>query len=195
MYHTWSTSFFNLCTLMIWSLLLQMLIRFYLQSAVDPHSQQQLLQYDINSLFKWSTEWKLYFNQAKCVHIVFKPHTIFHYHLNDIIINQVEVQRDLVLIISGDLTWSHHYKFITAKAYKILGLLCHKFASSHNVSVKLNLYSYCSGMFQAVILFSNMVTLRHCMYWKNNILGDYTSGYKSILISLKLLPLMYFFEL
>ena len=67
---------------------------------VDSYSEQQLLQHDTNSLFDWSTEWKLYFNQDKCVHMVFKPpHTIFHYYLHDIIINQVEVQRDLGLMI------------------------------------------------------------------------------------------------
>ena len=48
---------------------------------VGSYSEQQLLQHDINSLFDWSTKWELYFNQDKCVRMVFKPHTIFHYYL------------------------------------------------------------------------------------------------------------------
>ena len=32
---------------------------------IETYSQQQLLQYDINSPFKWSNERKLYLNQAK----------------------------------------------------------------------------------------------------------------------------------
>ena len=47
--------------------------------------------------------------------MVFKFHTVFHYYLDDTTINQVEVQRDLGLMILGDLTWSYHYKSITTK--------------------------------------------------------------------------------
>ena len=46
---------------------------------VDSFSEQQLLQHDINSLFNLSTEWELYFNQAKCVHMMFKPHKLENY--------------------------------------------------------------------------------------------------------------------
>ena len=39
------------------------------------------------------------FYQAKYIHMIFKFHTVFHYHLDDTIISQVEVQRDLGLMI------------------------------------------------------------------------------------------------
>ena len=87
-----------------------------------------------------------------------KFHTVFYYHLDDTIINQVEVQRDLGLMISGDLTWSCHYKSIATKAYKILGLLHCRFAHFHSVNVKSSLYTTLI-MLTAVILSSDMATL------------------------------------
>ena len=108
---------------------------------VDSYSEQQLLQHDINSLLVWSTEWELYFNQDKCVHMVnlIIP-CIFHYYLEDIIINQVEVQRDLGLM--HDFGWSGH---VIANLSQPRPTECWNFYGAGlpylNVSVKLNLYT------------------------------------------------------
>ena len=74
-------------------------------------------------------------------------------------INQEEVQRDLGLMISGDLTWSCHYKFITAKAYGMLGLLHHRYVPFHTV-ISESVHCPCT-----FIVHSNMAIFfikRHC---------------------------------
>lgn len=63
-------------------------------------------------------------------------------------------------MISVNLSWSYHYQSITAKAYKILGLICRKFANSHNANAKLKLYitlvrsqlTYCSQVWHPYLL-------------------------------------------
>ena len=70
---------------------------------------------------------------------IWSSNLILHFtttYLDDKAINQVEFQRDLGLMISGGSTWLCHYKLIIIKAYKILGLIHCRFASSHNVNVK-----------------------------------------------------------
>ena len=67
---------------------------------------------------------------------------LMQYHLyidgSDIPIKQL--QKDLGVLISSDLTWTSHISYITAKAYKILGLLRWTFGSSHNPMAMKKLY-------------------------------------------------------
>ena len=92
----------------------------------NSYSRQQLLQQDIAKLTAQlhgaSNITCILTMQAKCVHMILKSNTVFHcvhhYTLG------IEVQRDLGLMIPGDLTWSCHYKSISL-AYKIMGLLHH----------------------------------------------------------------------
>ena len=77
------------------------------------------------------------------------------------------------------------------------------YSSYHNVYTKLSLYTslvrsqliYCSQVWRPFqikdITFIERIQRRATKY----ILNDYTSDYKSRLLSLNLLPLMYFFEL
>ena len=90
--------------------------------------------------------------------------------------------KDLGLILSNNLDWTDHYHNITAKAYKVLGLLRCSFKTD-STDAKRKLYKD--------ILLLERVQRRATKCTLN----DYTSSYKSRLTKLNLLLLMYIFEL
>ena len=163
-----------------------------------------LLQLDLENLSDWSQSSGLSFNQNKFVHIHFwKNGTISHdYYINGTKIITQESTKDLGIILLNNLDWSGHYCSITAKAYKILGLLrcCFK---TNSIDAKKKPYIslvrshllYCSLIWRPHkikdILFLERVQRRATKY----ILNDYTSSYKSRLTKLNLLPLMCIYEL
>ena len=100
------------------------------------------------------------------------------------------------------MSWSNHYKTITCKAYKSLGLIKQTF-SFNCVDGKKTLYislvrsklMYCSQLWrpqhiQDIVLLEN-VQRRATKY----IINHYFSSYCTWLIDLSLLPLMYIYKL
>ena len=155
------------------------------------------------NLSDWSKSSDLSFNQNKFVHIHFgKTSTSHDYIINGNKITTKESTKDLGIILSNDLDWSEHYCSITAKAYKILGLIRRCFKTS-SLDAKRKLYIslvrshllYCSQVWRPHkikdILLLERVQRRATKY----ILNDYTSSYKSRLTKLNLFPLMYIYEL
>ena len=163
-----------------------------------------LIQLDLDNLSDWSKLSDLSFNQNKFVHIHFgKTGTTSHdYFINGNKITTQESTKDLGIILSNNLDWSEHYHSITAKAYKILGLLRRCF-KTNSIDAKRKLYIslvrshllYCSQIWRPHkikdILLLERVQRRATKY----ILDDYTFSYKSRLTKLNLLPLMYIYEL
>ena len=106
------------------------------------------------------------------------------------------------MIMSNDLSWSRHCEYIVSKAYRTLGMIRRAFKTS-SIPAKRKLYlslvrsrlSYCSPVWRPQhardVISLERVQRRATKY----ILNDYTSDYKSRLLSLHLLPLMYYFEL
>ena len=162
-------------------------------------SDISLLQQDLNQLSIWSTINCLLFNGSKSVHLHFwKQFGLHQYNINGKTVTTADQHKDLGIIISSNLTFSLHYKTISAKAYKMLGLLRRAF-ETHSTIVKKKLYlslvrsqlTYCSQIWRPFlhkdILFIEKIQRRATKY----ILNDYNSSYKMRLIQLKLLPLMY----
>ena len=48
--------------------------------------------------------------------------------------------KDLGIIISSDLSFNEHYRYITAQAFRVLGLLRRTFSESMNIREKKVLY-------------------------------------------------------
>ena len=99
-----------------------------------------LLQRDLDYLCEWSYTWHLPFNSMKCTILhSFSSSSILtpDYYLNFTSISSSNHHRDLGVIFSTNLSWSHHYAHITSSAYK---LLRHSFSSSNSTSTKLTLY-------------------------------------------------------
>ena len=172
-------------------------------SSLDSHS----LQLDLHRLSLWSQRWKLYFNEQKCVSIRFcpgSPASITHaYYINGESVLLQDKHRDLGIIMSSDLSWDAHYRHILSNAYKTLGLLRRVFSNGHCPQNKRALYL---SLVKSKLMYNSPIWRPH--YIKDitvieqiqrratkYILRDYTSNYKTRLISLHLLPLMMQFEL
>ena len=167
-------------------------------------SSSSHLQEDIDSLVAWSKDNSLFLNPHKCAAIRFSlSGSVCHsYTVDDTAIPTPESHRDLGIMVRGDLSWTDHYSHICSKAYSVLYMIRRSF-STVDVIVKRRLYvsmvrsklSYCSQLWcpnlKKDILALERVQRRATKY----ILEDYTSSYKDRLVSLSLLPLMYWLEL
>ena len=101
--------------------------------------------------------------------------------------------------ISDNLSWENHYKHITSKAYRYLGLLRRAFSNCHSVKAKKTLYitlvrsqlTYCSQLWNPYLI-KDTITLEKIQRQATKfILKDYESSYHTRLLKLDLLPLMY----
>ena len=90
-------------------------------------NDSNLMQLDLDNLSTWSESSDLSFNQNKFVHLQFWNGTTSSntqdYYINGSKITSHASTKDLGIILSSNLDWTDHYHNITAKAYKILGLL------------------------------------------------------------------------
>ena len=60
------------------------------------------------------------------------------YHINEIGMNIVTIEKDLGILVSTDLKWNHHIKMITGKANRMLVFIKRSCAGlSCNESIKL----------------------------------------------------------
>ena len=101
----------------------------------------------------------------------------------DTSISHIDSHKDLGLVLSEDLSWSKHYKFITARVYKVLGLIRCTFSSSHCPDTVLKLYI---SLVRLQLLYSTQLWRPHLLKDIDNIeriqrhatkfiLHDYTS--------------------
>ena len=166
---------------------------------VSSVSDQTHLQVDINAILTWSRLSLL--NLFKCTYISFKPKIISTYNLSDTAISSSNFYKDLGLMVSNNLSWVNHYDHIISCAYKILGLVRWSFSSSLNSSVKLKLYltlvysqlMYCTPIFHPY-LFKDIQNIERIQRHATKIISnDYNSNYKTQLLILKFLLLMYIF--
>ena len=176
-----------------------------LKSIDCPHDCD-LLQNDFSLLSDWSLKWKLLFNVSKCVNLTFSlshDPIVYSYFINDKEILSKDCHKDLGVFIAGDLSWSVHYDHICSRAYKMLGLLRRVFCRANTIIAKKHLFnvlvksqiSYCSEIWRPHLL-KDIQTLENIQRRATKfILSDFSSDYKSRLLSLNMLPLMMQFEL
>ena len=93
----------------------------------------------LDAISHWSSSFELFFNESKFAYICFwtKPSSndIPQYTINGTCISKVDKIKDLGIILASNMNWDYHYKKITGKAYKLLGLLRRTF-STDSLSAK-----------------------------------------------------------
>lgn len=94
----------------------------------------EILQHDINALYKWSVENKMKFHPGKCkvLPIGLKntldgdqifPFNIFYYHLNGIDLQFCDSEKDLGVLVTNTFSWNSQVSALYTKASSMLGLL------------------------------------------------------------------------
>ena len=121
--------------------------------------------------------------------------------MNGVPIPSCSQHKDLGIILSHDLSWSHHYHYILSKAYSKLGMVRRSFSPLISIKVKTTLYV---SLIRSQILYGSqlwmfirdIVKVEQLQRRASKfILHDFSSNYKTRLLSLDLLPLMMMFEL
>ena len=158
------------------------------------------MQDDLDAISHWSSNFELFFNESTFAYVYFwtKPSSndIPQYTINDKCISKVDTIKDPGIILASNLNWVYHYKKITGKAYKLLGLLCRTF-SNDSLSAKKRLYIsivrsqllYCSQVWCPYYIKDILILERIQRRATKYILNDYKSSYKSRLLCLNLLYL------
>ena len=88
------------------------------------HEDVEMLRRDMQKIEIWSNKWLLTFNEEKCstMHIGFNnPKET--YTLNNNVLNETKLEKDLGVFISCDLKPSQHVAKVAARANKIIGLV------------------------------------------------------------------------
>lgn len=174
-----------------------------LVSSINDHSQ---LQDDLDTFDHWSTEWKICLNALKCSHMHFslsgKEQTT-KYQVNDTVIKYSSSYKDLGILVNGSLSWSAHINQICSKAYRSFHIIKRNIPPISSINLRKQLYlslvrshlTYCSQLWRPH-LFKDIKNLEKVQRRASKfILHDYSSNYRTRLLSLNLLPLSYWLEL
>ena len=153
-------------------------------------------------LSSWSAVSCLSFNPSKSVHISFSSKLPTSYILNECPINSSSSHKDLGVIVSN-LQWHHHHDHILGKAYKTLGIIRRTFSHLNSAATKLKLYisliksqlTYCSIIWRPHLIQDTSKLEQIQRRATKYIFNDYSSTYRTCLLHLNLLPLMYVFDI
>ena len=166
-------------------------------------ADQRFLQSDLSNLSSWSSTSNLLFNSSKSCHLSFNQKFVTSYTINNDSVISKQCHKDLGVTLSVNLGWTAHHDIILNKAYKTLGLIRRTFSPSIQPLVKAKLYvslvrsqlTYCSLIWRPYLM-KDINKLEHLQQRATKfILNDFISDYKTRLLKLNLLPLMYIFEL
>lgn len=101
------------------------------------------LQDDLNQIFQGSRIWGMEFNAKKCkVLRVARIRSITDkdYYLDGTKLDRIDVEEDLGVLVSHDLSWNNHVDLISSKAHRMLNLLCRTCRDITYISRKKLLY-------------------------------------------------------
>ena len=164
------------------------------------------LQRDLLEIQLWCDEWNLHLNASKCsvMRLSLRESKESTYSVNGMQISTVSTYKDLGVTTTSNLSWSSHILAICRSAYMALNLLRRNVPeASTSIGIRKRLYlalvrsqlSYCSQLWRPRLM-KDIVCLEKVQRRASKyILGDRESDYRSRLITLNLLPLMYWLEL
>ncbi len=148
-------------------------------------------------------------NPTKCsaIHFSTQPPSqeLAPYTIGQSAIPFVKSQKDLGVVVSNSLSWNDHYRndLICSKAYQALYIIRRNIPSHSPVHLKKVLYlslvksqvSYCCQLWRPQLI-KHIKSLERIQRKATKfILNDYSNDYKSRLLELSTLPLMYWLEI
>ena len=169
-------------------------------------SDSQGLQRDLDKLCQWCDEWKLQLNLNKChfMRLSYVNQSHDHaYHIRNFCIDNDQSQRDLGIEVSNNMSWSKHYNKICKKAYGALNMIKRNTLTISSVYLKKQLYltlvrsnlTYCCQLWRPRLI-KDITSLERVQRRATKFILNYCSmSYKARLETLKILPLMYWYEL
>ena len=111
-----------------------------LYRVIKSTEDHEHLQQDLNTLVKWTEQWQMILNPAKCVTLnctrSLLP-SVAAYFINNTPLNSVEQHKYLGVMMNKSMSWSGHIQEIINKASKTLNLVKRILPSAHHLSKKL----------------------------------------------------------
>ena len=103
------------------------------------------LQHEIDLIYSWYAANLMTCNVSKCKWMLVsrRRNTVcppINLNLNDHQLENVQTYKYLCLLLSSDLSWTHHIESTCTKARKLLGLLYQQFSNSTDPQVMAKLY-------------------------------------------------------
>ena len=158
-----------------------------------------LLQEDVYHAMQWSSSCDLAFNVSKFIHMNCWSNSLSSsYCINSHNIMLTNQCKDQGIIFTSNLNSISHIEMIISWAYKILGLLRRTFHTSC-INTKRQLYLslvrsqliFCSELWRPNLI-KDISCLEQVQHRATKyILNDFSSDFKTCLLKLNLLPLMY----
>ena len=108
-------------------------------SYQDAAKSQQAL----TNLDSWSLHNNINFNASKCkvISVTRMKHPVrYDYHLGQVDLQRVDEETDLGVMITSKLTWETQVLMVSARANKLLGLLCRTCPMLTDVKVRTSLH-------------------------------------------------------
>ena len=91
---------------------------------VRNQEERMILQRDLDKLVKWSEDWQMKFNVDKCGVLHGGSRNMkFDYVMNGTTLGKVDEEKDLGIMVRGDLKMSSQCKFACNKASRFLGMI------------------------------------------------------------------------
>jgi len=141
------------------------------------------------------------FGLSKIFMLSFKNKIVTSYKIVTLTIPCIDSHKDLMIIVSSDLSWDTHYKQIISNHIKYLVYWEEHFPCKTTLKLRPN---YIISEISLFLLLYNLETppKKHIQWLEHvqrratkYILKDFSSDYKSRLIKLYLIPLMYILDI
>ena len=122
------------------------------------------LQKDLNSLIDWGAANKIQLIISKCKSMHFsRAHSIlkFIYKINDVNLVNVNIIKDLGVLVDNKLRFVEHVELTVNKAYRMLGLICRIAKEFNNVETIKYLYS---TLVSPILNYASPIWTPHVIY-------------------------------
>ena len=107
-------------------------------AKIDCEEDVVRFQEDLNEIDKWSKLWLLRLNPKKCKIMHFGGKSLDQeYKMDGILLEETDLEKDLGVFISNDLSWAKQVEATTTKGYQMIGRIRRSFKHLNAQNIKL----------------------------------------------------------